>query len=261
MEHNSMTILKSLDRALELIDVLEQAGRPMSVAELGKLLKVNRTTLYATLNTFVSRDYLEKDPTTGFYSIGLKPVEIGLGYRRKYPFIQMMDAQALQISRKWNLQVNVGVFRAPDRVIVLSTHSPGSAPGTSYLFFPSNINFPAYASSLGKAFLCEMEDEELNATLDKIPLLPLTKNTYTDKTALFQHLRELKQNGYSYEDNEYMENIRCLGVGVKDHTKRVVAGMSVVLTPFIDEDQRKQIISELISVKSLISYNLGYHNH
>ena len=78
MENHSITTLKSLDRALELIDVLEQAGRPMSVAELGKILNVNRTTLYATLNTFVARDYLEKDPTTGFYSIGLRPVEIGL---------------------------------------------------------------------------------------------------------------------------------------------------------------------------------------
>ena len=100
MEENNQTILKSLDRALELIDALEKAGKPLSAAELGKLLNVNRTTLYATLNTFVARDYLEKDPVTGFYSIGLKPVEIGLGYRRKYPFIQMMDAQALQISRK-----------------------------------------------------------------------------------------------------------------------------------------------------------------
>ncbi len=261
MEENNQTILKSLDRALELIDALEKAGKPLSAAELGKLLNVNRTTLYATLNTFVARDYLEKDPVTGFYSIGLKPVEIGLGYRRKYPFIQMMDAQALQISRKWNLQVNVGVYRAPDRVIVLSAHSPGSAPGTSYLFFPSNINFPAYASSLGKAFLCEMEDDELRSTLDRIPLLPLTKNTYTDKAALFEHLRTLQQNGYTYEDNEYMENIRCLGVAIKDHTKRAVAGMSVVLTPFISEEERKQIISELVSVKSLISYNLGYHTY
>ena len=261
MEQNQTATLKSLDRALELIDVLEQAGKPMSVAELGKILDVNRTTLYATLNTFVARDYLEKDPATGFYSIGLRPVEIGLGYRRKYPFIQMMDAQAVQISKKWNLQVNVGVFKSPDRVIVLSTHSPGSAPGTSYLFFPSNVNFPAYASSLGKAFLCEMDDEELRSTLDKIPLLPLTQNTYTDKTALFEHLRALKKSGYSYEDNEFMDNVRCLGVGVKDHTKKVVAGMSVVLTPFIDESERKQIISELISVKSLISYNLGFHNY
>ncbi len=261
MEHNQAATLKSLDRALELIDVLEQANRSMSVAELGKILDVNRTTLYATLNTFVSRDYLEKDPTTGFYSIGLRPVEIGLGYRKKYPFIQMMDAQAVQLSKKWNLQVNVGVFKAPDRVIILSAHSPGGAPGTSYLFFPSNVNFPAYASSLGKVFLCEMDDAELEATLDRIKLIPLTEKTYTEKAALTKHLRELRENGYCYEDNEYMENVRCLGVGIKDHTKRVVAGMSVVLTPFIDEDQRKQIASELVSVKSLISYNLGYHNY
>ena len=261
MENHSITTLKSLDRALELIDVLEQAGRPMSVAELGKILNVNRTTLYATLNTFVARDYLEKDPTTGFYSIGLRPVEIGLGYRRKYPFVQMMDAQAVQLSKKWNLQVNVGVFKAPDRVIVLSTHSPGSAPGTSYLFFPSNVNFPAYASSLGKAFLCEMEDEELRSVFDQINLLPLTKNTITDKAALFHHLRELQQNGYSFEDNEFMENESCLGVGVIDHTKKVVAGMSIVQTTIITDDERKQIVSELISVKSLVSYNLGYHNY
>jgi DNA-binding IclR family transcriptional regulator len=260
MEQNNAT-LKSLDRALELIDILEKAGKPLSVAELGKLLNVNRTTLYATLNTFVARDYLEKDPSTGFYSIGLRPVEIGLGYRRKYPFMQMMDAQALHISTKWNLQVNIGVFKTPDRVIVLSTYSPGGVPGTSYLFFPANVNFPAYATSLGKVFLCEMEEEELNSTLDKIDLRPLTSRTYTDKTALIQHLKELKETGFCYEDNEFMENIRCLGVGIKDHTKHVVASMSVVLTPFITPEQRSEIISDIVSVKNLVSYNLGYDNY
>lgn len=233
----------------------------MSVVELSKKLNSNRTTLYATLNTFVERDYLEKDPVTGFYSIGLRPVEIGLGYRKKYPFIQMMDAQAVQLSKKWNLQVNVGVFKIPDKVIVLSTHNPGSAPGTSYLFFPTNINFPSYASSLGKVFLCELEDEKLKATLDQMNLVRLTNKTYTDKIKLFKHLKELQKNGYCYEDNEFMENVRCIGIGVKDHTKKVVAGMSIVLSPFTTDEQREQIISELLSIKSYLSYNLGYNNY
>lgn len=261
MENVSNTILKSLDRALELIDVLEREGRSMSVAELSKQLHTNRTTLYATLNTFVERDYLEKDPVTGFYSIGLRPVEIGLGYRKKYPFIQMMDAQAVQLSKKWNLQVNVGVFKSPDKVIVLSAHNPGSAPGTSYLFFPTNINFPAYASSLGKVFLCELEDENLKDALDKMNLVQLTTQTYTDKSTLFKHLKELQKKGYCYEDNEFMENVRCIGVGVKDHTKKVVAGMSIVLSPFTTDEQREQIIAEVLSIKSLVSYNLGYNNY
>lgn len=253
--------LKSLDRALELIDVLERTGKPMSVAALSKHLCVNRTTLYATLNTFVERDYLDKDPVTGFYSIGLRPVEIGLGYRKKYPFIQMMDAQAVQLSKKWNLQVNVGVFKAPDKVIVLSSHNPGSAPGTSYLFFPTNVNFPAYASSLGKVFLCELEEDVLKETLDKMELLKLTTNTHTDKLDLFEHLKELKKSGYCYEDNEFMDNVRCIGIGVKDHTKQVVAGMSIVLSPYTTNEQREQIIAELLSIKSLLSYNLGYSNY
>lgn len=261
MEIQNNAKLKSLDRALELIDILERTGKPMSAAELSKHLSVNRTTLYATLNTFVERDYLDKDPITGFYSIGIRPVEIGLGYRKKYPFIQMMDAQAVELSKKWNLQVNVGVFKAPDKVIVLSAHNPGSAPGTSYLFFPTNVNFPAYASSLGKVFLCEMEDEKLKMTIDRINLIRLTDKTITDKSILFDHLKELQKKGYCYEDNEFMENVRCVGIGIKDHTKKVVAGMSIVLSPFTTDEQREQIITELLAIKSLVSFNLGFNNY
>jgi DNA-binding IclR family transcriptional regulator len=57
-----------------------------------------------------------------------------------------------------------------------------------------------------------------------------------------------------------MDNIRCLGIGVKDHTRRVVAGMSVVLNPFITEEDRTVILQELVSVKNILSYNLGYQN-
>ena len=261
MENQTNAKLKSLDRALELIDILERTGKPMSVVELSKRLNVNRTTLYATLNTFVERDYLDKDPITGFYSIGIRPVEIGLGYRKKYPFIQMMDAQAVELSKKWNLQVNVGVFKAPDKVIVLSAHNPGSAPGTSYLFFPTNVNFPAYASSLGKVFLCEMADDELKTTIDQINLVQLTERTITDKSALFDHLKELQKRGYCYEDNEFMDNVRCVGIGIKDHTKKVVAGMSIVLSPFTTDQQRQEIIAELLAIKSLVSFNLGYNTY
>ena len=78
--------LKSLDRALRLLDILSKTRDPLSAAQISKTLGVKRTASYAMLNTLVEHAYLEKDPVTDNYRIGSRLFELGQRYRYRFPF-------------------------------------------------------------------------------------------------------------------------------------------------------------------------------
>ena len=52
-------------------------------------------------------------------------------------------------------------------------------------------------------------------------------NTITDRDALQAELRRTRERGYSIDDIENEEGIRCAGAPVFDHTGRVQAAISV----------------------------------
>jgi IclR family acetate operon transcriptional repressor len=52
-------------------------------------------------------------------------------------------------------------------------------------------------------------------------------NTITELGALRDELRRTRERGYSLDDVENEEGIRCAGAPVFDHTGRVQAGISV----------------------------------
>jgi len=68
---------------------------------------------------------------------------------------------------------------------------------------------PAYATSLGKALLSELTEEEL-ATLLPAELLPLTENTITSRDVLREALTAVRERGYAFEHEEGTHGVACV---------------------------------------------------
>jgi IclR family acetate operon transcriptional repressor len=80
---------------------------------------------------------------------------------------------------------------------------------------------------MGKAILAWLPVEELEALLVPRGLPRLTPNTIARKAHLLQHLKQVREQGYSVDLEEIEEGLRCVGAPVRDHTGRVVAAVSV----------------------------------
>ncbi|MEA2177415.1 MAG: hypothetical protein QOG77_712, partial [Solirubrobacteraceae bacterium] len=61
--------------------VLEQlAERPRSPSELARALGMKWTTAYRTLMSLKDMGYVERDPETGRYSVGMRTYSLGSAY-------------------------------------------------------------------------------------------------------------------------------------------------------------------------------------
>ena len=68
------------------------------------------------------------------------------------------------------------------------------------LFVGSRL--PAYASSLGRAMLAFLPEDEVDEILGMRRLTKLTENTITNRRELFEELRLIHDRGYAVNDQQ-----------------------------------------------------------
>ena len=86
---------------------------------------------------------------------------------------------------------------------------------------------PLHCTAIGKAVLAGMPDAEAAALLGRSRLPARTPNTITDPDRLRTHLREVRERGWSVDDEENEAGVRCVGAAVFDHTDRAIGAVSV----------------------------------
>jgi len=85
-----------------------------------------------------------------------------------------------------------------------------SAPLRFYLQPGSRV--PVHCSASGKLFLAQMAPAQRRRLLADMPLKNFTHNTLTDHQALEQEIQIVKQQGYAFDDEEFLPGLLCIAV-------------------------------------------------
>ncbi|MBF7052883.1 IclR family transcriptional regulator [Halomonas sp. KAO] len=71
---------------------------------------------------------------------------------------------------------------------------------------------PVHCSASGKLFLAQMSPAQRRRLLGEVPLKAFTKNTLTDMDQLEQEIDEVRQQGYAFDDEEFLSGLLCIAV-------------------------------------------------
>ncbi|GGU00966.1 IclR family transcriptional regulator domain-containing protein [Streptomyces violascens] len=88
---------------------------------------------------------------------------------------------------------------------------------------------PAYAASMGRVLLADLDAGERAARLGRTELSPLTPHTVTSPDALASVLERVADQGYAIVDEELEEGLRSVAVPVRDAGGRAVAAVNVAM--------------------------------
>jgi IclR family pca regulon transcriptional regulator len=120
------------------------------------------------------------------------------------------------------------------------------------LFVGSRL--PAYASSLGRAILAFMPDDDVNDLLDQVRLEPFTEYTVVDKNRLLAELRRVRRNGYAINNQELVVGISGVAAPVFDVSGRPVAAINLSLARVPDRSEiEKSLAPRVVQTASAIS--------
>jgi IclR family acetate operon transcriptional repressor len=118
---------------------------------------------------------------------------------------------------------NLGVERGDEVLFVSQVETHASIRA----FFPPGTMSPLHASGIGKALLAHSDKARVDAMLTRAPLRRFTATTLTNHTELLADLETIRTRGFSLDNEERTEGMRCVAAPVFNALGETVAGLSV----------------------------------
>jgi DNA-binding IclR family transcriptional regulator len=84
-----------------------------------------------------------------------------------------------------------------------------------------------HASAGGKSILAALPDEDVHDIVDYWGLPPVTDETLTSKSTLFEELEQIRERGYAINEGESRSNVYFIGKSVYRPDGTVHGGISV----------------------------------
>ena len=216
-------LVQSLDRGLLLMELVSQANEPISLAELGRMLDVDRSTAHRLLGTLVKRGYVHQDPDTKRYRPGLKAVKLAQQALSdlRLPLQARPFVQALM--RDTGESASLAMFLA-DQVICADSEPSGAALAVRYEI---GMSFALHATASGKMLLSSLPRERQRKLIGVGPLTSYTPNTIRSTEDLLEQVAAVAEQGYAVEDEERYTGVLSIACLVYDHREQAVAALGL----------------------------------
>ncbi len=213
--------VQSLERAAALLRALGEAGRPLSAGELAAAAGLPRPTVYRLLETLCAEGWVAQNGRS--FTIGA--AVLWLAARRLEQLeLRAVGRPVLEALRdRTGETVHLGVLESGQVVYVEKLESPGPLRMASMV----GRIVPAHSTALGKAILAHLPRTQVDEIVRRHGLPRRTPNTITDPERLLQELAAVRARGFSVDNVENEEGIRCVGAPIFDHAGRVAGAVSV----------------------------------
>ena len=238
--------IKSLRKAMALLNVIAEADRPLTIAAVAMKAGIPRPTAYRVIQTLVGAGFVEQDGQDGRLSIGFAvlPLASSLLDRNRMRVESLPHLQAL--AQKSGERANLGLLYR-DRVLYIAGVEKPVLP-TIYSRFGKNA--PAHCSSLGKAILAFSPDKDVNALLARSQLAAFTPTTITTRPAFLKELSDIRKRGYATDRAEHLAGSYCLAAPIFDANNRAIGAIGIsgrALDPLIEHKDLVCQTAEVIS--------------
>lgn len=213
----------ALDKALDVLDAVGQAGTGLSQAELSARLNLPRTTLYRLLGTLVARGLLRRDPLRRVYCLGFRCYEYA---RNAHAMPDLVAAAALELRALRDMTGETTYLATIDGLEAVGLERCDGAHERRSQSAPGSRK-PLHCTSQGKAMLSALPAERRDALVRELPMTAVTPRSITDRRRLQAELRLIATRGWSIDDEEYVPGTRCCGAPIVDADGTVRGAISV----------------------------------
>ena len=197
--------VQSLDRALQLLEHLADAGGSMRLAELEAATGLPLPTVHRLIRSLVHNGYVRQEPSRR-YALGSRLIRLGESAGRALGSwaVPRLTALVTEIGETANMAVLEG------DVVVYVAQAPSAH--SMRMFTEVGRRVPAHCTGVGKALLSQLTDEKVVALLRRTGMPAQTPRTHTDPTGLLSELGEIRDQGWALDDAEQEIGVRCVAV-------------------------------------------------
>jgi DNA-binding IclR family transcriptional regulator len=247
--------IQSVNRAIAILSLFSHRRPRLGITEISHLLNLSKGTVHGLARTLLGAGFLKQDSETRRYQLGMKLYEMGIALAGNLEINQKAVGPANKLAKSVSLVSRIAIWDGDSALITLNID-----PHSKSLFIHQvGPRIPAYCSSLGKAILAFLRDEELKAFLNQTKLVPYTPKTVTQKERLLRELEETQRRGYSIDQEETTLGLVCIGAPIFGKNGHLEGSISLSGDPSrLQRKQLKGLAEKLIKIAGEISRSMGY---
>ena len=252
----SIYTVQALERALDILDCFSFQNRELSLSDVVYRTGLNKTTVKRLISNLTARGYLQQDPQSKKYQLGMRLFELG---GVVFTSLSLRRAAAYPMT---NLQSETGAtvllgVKMEDQLVYVDKRE-----GDGVIRISSDIGWrrPLHYGMLGMVLRASLDSKDVKRILKEYPLEAHTPFSITNLNAFSLRLEKIRDQGFILEKEEAVEGVIGIASPIRDYTRKVAAALGIAL-PAAQRSLNKDTDRIIKLVKKTcddISSNLGY---
>ena len=228
--------MKTVRTTTTILRQFSAAEPELGVSELARRVALDKATVHRALKTLAAERFVEQDPVTKHYRLGLAVLDIAAVRLASFEFLGESAMEIRQLSTEVGESVGL---HAPDGHEMVCLDFAEAAQPVRVSFFVGE-RFPVHVTSAGLAALSTMPREERSIRLSQ------ARQAYDiagpDDAELEAELAAVRKQRYAVADESYEKGVRAIAAPVRD------ASGSTVCTVSIAAPAQRQSVASLVAL-------------
>lgn len=240
--HKTAPGSQSLERGLDVLEIVEAEGSEIGVREIARRLRLSPTIVQRMVTSLARRGYVDKDSETARYRLGFRSLALGAHSGQAADYIVTARRELERLAREQGLNGFISVLQGGRAVYLLAIEA--EAP-VAIKVQPGSV-MPLHSTAAGKLLLSSLSDAEARKLLGGGKLAAITPHTITDPAALVAALAKVRRQDFAVVVEENIRGVLSVAAPVRDRTGKMVAALSVAFPKYLDTGLTLQSATPLV---------------
>ena len=247
------TRTSALDRAVQILDALQEAGKPATAYEIAHVLNAPLSTVYSIINDMVEKNLLSRGPDGAIW-LGSRLYGYGLSYAGSLDYLVVANEEMQRLSADVEETVQVCGLEEGMMVVLQMAEGPGHFRVTSRVGSRVPVNWTAS----GRLLAGHLPAAECTAFFRQYAQPSPTGRAETRPDVLAHNARQALEERLSIQIGESDASVACLAAPVMNREGACVFTISIVMPEAKAEQGTERYAQAVQSVAARIETRLGW---
>lgn len=224
----------SFSKFMTVLQAIADEPGKLDIARLTRQLPYPRATLHRILMALVAEGLISEASESGAFQLGHRLIQLASKSWETSDLRSVARDHIEALRNATGETVHLAVPSGHGMVYIDKLESPRTVRMTSRI----GTRVEIHCTSVGKAFLAGLPEDECQRIVAELDLKPRTRNTITDASALLAEVQKTRARGYSYDNEENEPDIRCFGGAIVDRWGKPVGGVSLSIPVYRYDEER-----------------------
>jgi DNA-binding IclR family transcriptional regulator len=213
--------IASVQRALQVLELLAGRSEGMPVNEAAERLRVTKGVASRILGTIEAEGYVRQDPDTQRYHLAFKLIALAYNHADAVSFPDFCQPVLCRLVRLTGEMAQLALVGPEGTGLYATEDCEQEVRVSSRISRP----LPLHSSAAFKVFLASLPEEDAREIISRVDMVQMTNRTITSVEAYLEELRRVRTMGYATNEGERILEVNVVAVPVRDRKGQVEAAV------------------------------------